>query len=102
MANYKSLRLTTPHGVVENPPAIFTPATYAVTAREADGSLTPLTLTVVGVGGPKDIVLDLGLNPCCTKIISGEYIVCPALAPEANTCVPPLAAPDLVDVPVVP
>lgn len=97
MANYKSLRLTIPHGIVEDPVGTFTPATEDFQVRNADGSLETLTLTIVGVGGPKDVVVDLGANPCCTKIISGPYTVCPETVDPFVPCTPPTQAPDIVD-----
>lgn len=97
MANFKDLRFTVPHGVVEDPIGTFTPASVDVQIRNADDSLETLTLPVIAVPGPKDLVLDLGANPCCTKIISGPYVECPEVVNTPADCTPPATAPQLVD-----
>ena len=102
--NYKYLKLTTGHGVVEDPPGTFTPATVAFQLRHADGSLeTTVGLTVISTPSPKSLVVDLDtsptdLVPCCANFISGpSAAACPELAAPANDCTPPAGEPDLVD-----
>lgn len=97
MANYKTLRFTVPHGVVEAPLGTFTPATISVEARNADDSLETLVLTVIAVDSIKDVTLDLGAEPCCTNIISGPYIVCPDVDNSPAVCAPLGDVPVLVD-----